>query len=489
VVLISRYRHYLRRAWCVCLAVLLAGCGGAPLQPWHKEHLDEEFRVGRTDDVQNFADYQALEARLFRQLDEQVYSEVDTGPAQRLVRYSKGSAADPQVRKPNWNRSFELVVEQPVGGVLLLHGMSDSPYSLRALGESLHERGYWVIGLRLPGHGTAPSGLLRMRWQDMAAAVEIAMMHLGERTGSAPLHIVGYSNGAPLALNFALDALEGKTAPVPASLVLISPAIGLATGAGLASWRRNLANIPGLGRWAWLNVQPEFDPWKYNSFPTNAGAQVFALTRAVTRRIAARARTNPERVLPPTLVFKSTVDATVSTRAVADNLLRRAGPERHELVLFDINRVAGASSVLIDDPGPLTRRLMDDPKLPFTITLVVNRDPETPQVVAQRKPPFSTDIAATTELGQAWPREILSLSHVALPFPADDPLYGRGPPPDDGSLFLGQQAIQGERGLIRVPPDWLLRLRHNPFYPYLEARALTWIGNGGPAPPGQSAAR
>ena len=115
---------------------------------------------------------------------------------------------------------------------------------------------------------------------------------------------------------------------MPASLVLISPAIGLATGAGLASWRRNLANIPGLGRWAWLNVQPEFDPWKYNSFPTNAGAQVFALTRAVTRRIAARARTNPERVLPPTLVFKSTVDATVSTRAVADNLLRRAGPER-----------------------------------------------------------------------------------------------------------------------------------------------------------------
>src|SRR4030088_3017231 len=32
----------------------------------------------------------------------------------------------------------------------------------------------WVIGLRLPGHGTVPSGLTIRRWQDMAAAVRLA---------------------------------------------------------------------------------------------------------------------------------------------------------------------------------------------------------------------------------------------------------------------------------------------------------------------------
>jgi hypothetical protein len=36
-------------------------------------------------------------------------------------------------------------------------------------------------------------------------------------------------------------------------------------------------------------------------------------------------------------------------------------------------------------------------------------------------------------------------------------------------------AIQGERGTLVLPAEWLLRLRHNPFYSYLDARALAWI--------------
>ncbi|UCG71617.1 MAG: alpha/beta hydrolase [Chromatiales bacterium] len=459
-------------------AAMLAGCGGDPLEPWHEEYLDEEFRVGMMNDVKSFTDYLALEDRLFRQLDLEVYSQVATGPRFGLVRFSKGSASDPQSRNPNWNRSFELTADNPKGGVLLLHGMSDAPYSMRTLGESLNARGYWVIGLRLPGHGTAPSGLLRVRWQDMAGAVELAARHLSERVGAAPLHMVGYSNGAPLALNYTLDALDGEIAPVPASLVLISPAIGLATGAGLASLKRAMANIPGLGRWIWIDVQPEFDPYKYNSFATNAGAQVFALTQRVAERIASRADSGVAQVLPPVLVFKSTVDATTSTLAVVDNLLRHLRPNRHELVLYDINRFSRIVSVLTDDPGPLTSEFMNDATLPFAVTLVTNHSPQSLAVVAQRKPPFSNGLAAIVDLGLDWPRDILSLSHVALPFPPDDPLYGREPPPD-GSLFLGQQAIQGERGLIRIPASYFIRLRHNPFYEYQNARTLAWLEAAG----------
>ena len=456
------------------VAALLAGCGGEPLEPWHSKYLDEEFDVGLMNDVDSFTDYLALEDRLFRQLDAAVYSRVPTGPRFGLVRYSSGSASDPQTRKPNWNRSFELTAERPVGGVLLLHGMSDSPYSMRALGESLHARGYWVIGLRLPGHGTAPSGLLRIRWQDMAGAVALAARHLSERVGTRPLHIVGYSNGAPLALNYTLDALDGQAAAVPASLVLLSPAIGLATGAGLASLKRAMANIPGLGRWIWLDVQPEFDPYKYNSFATNAGAQVFALTQRVAGRIAFRADSGVAQVLPPVLVFKSTVDATTSTLAVVDNLLRHLRPERHELVLYDINRYSNIVSVLTDDPGPLTSEIMNDDTLPFAVTLITNHNPQSLEVVAQRKKAFSNGLDAVDRLEFEWPRDILSLSHVALPFPPDDPLYGRGPPPSN-ALFLGQQAIQGERGLIRIPASYFLRLRHNPFYDYQNKRALAWL--------------
>ncbi len=38
----------------------------------------------------------------------------------------------------NWNRSFVLPTGEPAAGVLHLHGLSDSPYSMRALGEGLH---------------------------------------------------------------------------------------------------------------------------------------------------------------------------------------------------------------------------------------------------------------------------------------------------------------------------------------------------------------
>jgi alpha-beta hydrolase superfamily lysophospholipase len=478
---VNRSKSYL--TWAVLGLAVLAitllffpGCSGPELEPWHTEELDAEFTVEKADEIHSFEDYLRLEDELFAELDEQVYAHTATGPEYALVRYSVGSAADPRQREPDWNRSFELSVEAPAGGVLLLHGMSDSPYSLRALGETLQRRGYQVLGLRLPGHGTAPSGLTSVSWQDMAAAVQLAMQQLASRVGAKPIHIVGYSTGAPLALDFTLEAQQGGVAPLPASLVLISPAIGVSPAAALAKWKRRLALVPALQRFAWLQIEPEFDPYKYNSFATNAGEQVHRLTRSVARRIAAGARSNPEKHFPPILVFKSTVDATVSTDAVIGNLLAHLARDRHELVLFDINRFATKSTLLVADPGPLTARVMDDATLPFAVTLITNESPESSTVVARHKVPFSAEASRTEQLYLAWPRGVISLSHVALPFPPDDPLYGERPPGNDDVLFLGQMAIRGERGLMKISSDWLLRLRHNPFYDYLEWRLLEWIG-------------
>jgi alpha-beta hydrolase superfamily lysophospholipase len=454
---------------------LLQGCSSHSLEPWHTETLTEEFSTDKTAEVRTFEDYQRLEDRLFAQLDEKVYAEVETGPAHSLERYSKGSASDPQIRQPNWNRSFEMTADDAVGGVLLLHGMSDSPYSLRALGETLNQRKFWVIGLRLPGHGTAPSGLLDVKWEDMAAAVQLAVAHLKLKVGQKPIHIIGYSTGAPLALDFALNALDGKTAPVPASLVLISPAIGVHPTAALAAWKRRLGNVPGLGDLAWLQVVPEFDPYKYNSFTTNAGEQVHRLARSVAGRIQSRSRSHPTNVLPPTLVLKSNIDATVSTDAVVNRLLGRLDPGRHELVLFDINRFAAKSMLMVARPQTLTTRVMGDNSLPFSVSLVTNESPTSASVVVRHQAPFSAEVSQTEALHLAWPAGVISLSHVALPIPPDDPLYGQRPPDNDDVLFLGQMAIQGERGLLILPSDWLLRLRYNPFYGYLESRTLAWI--------------
>ena len=174
-----------RRLRLVVFALLLCaqGCDGPTLEPWHTEKLTEEFTARKADEVGTFAGYLELEDRLFTQLQEKVYAEVDTGPGYELVRYSADSTADPRNDRPDWNRSFELAAEEPVGGVLLLHGMSDSPYSLRALAETLAQRGYRVIGLRAPGHGTAPSGLKHISPEDMEAAVRLGMEHLASKLG------------------------------------------------------------------------------------------------------------------------------------------------------------------------------------------------------------------------------------------------------------------------------------------------------------------
>ena len=70
----------------------------------------------------------------------------------------------------------------------------------------------------------------------------------------------------------------------------------------------------------------------------------------------------------------------------------------------------------------------------------------------------------------AWPPDTYSLSHVALPFRADDPVYGATPPTHWDFMFLGRVQLFGERGVLAIPAGGFARLRYNPFFPYIESR-------------------
>ena len=457
------------------LFYLLSAKRSDNLELWHTEHLEKEFTREHLEDIRSFAEYRRLEERLFIEMTKKITSKVPTDQGFELVRYSSGSVADPQQFSPNWNGSFELPVKQPVGGALLLHGMSDSPYSLRELALFLQEQNYWVVGLRLPGHGTVPSALKYVSWEDMDAAVGLAASHLLDKTGDLPIHLVGYSTGAPLALNYTLDRIAHQDEPLPASLVLISPAIGIHPAAKLAGVKNWLSRFPGLGQLAWLSIEPEFDPYKYNSFATNAGTQVHRLTHALSQRITRLAKDGLASRFPPVLVCKSAVDATVSNRAVVENLLRPLGDHGHQLLLFDINRYAAKSPLIGTAEADLTSQLISDETLPTTVHLVTNRSSETRAVHLQSSASLAGTISTTSPVQLEWPSGIFSLSHVALPFPPDDPLYGMNPPDQENQLFLGRMTMMGERGLLRIPADYFIRLRHNPFYSVLEEHVLDWV--------------
>ncbi len=468
---------------------------GPPVQLWHTVELEEEFSAERANEIRSFSDYQALETRLFQELDDKVYAKTPIGPGQALNRFSAGSASDPRDRDPNWNHSFELVPEQPVGGVLLLHGMSDGPYSLRAFGLALAAHGYQVLGLRMPGHGTAPAGLLSVTWEDMAAATRLGMAHLRAQLDGKPLHIVGYSTGGALALDYALNALaaaetqssQDDAAQIPASLVLVSPAIGITPAAAVTPWLIRLSRLPGLEQLAWTTVLPEFDPFNYNSFTANASLQVHRMTRSIAARVQQRAAQGPIEHFPATLVLLSVVDATVSPQAAVDNLLGQLAPGNHALFLYDINRYAVTSPLLVTERAALAEQLLADATLPFELTLIANASPDTRQAVALRKPPFSADPTERKRLAEPWPQDAISLSHIDLPFPIDDPLYGRYPPEQSSKVFLGQLAVRGERGVLKLPAQWLLRLRHNPFYADQEQRVLSWVIDANQQPPNPAA--
>ena len=109
---------------------------------WHTVHLDQEFTVAAP--IESFDEYLALEDRLFAQLDDLIYEAVPAKNQSEINRYHHDSKSDPGRWPTNWNRTFELPAAEPRAGALLLHGMSDSPYSMRSLAQSLHTRGVTV---------------------------------------------------------------------------------------------------------------------------------------------------------------------------------------------------------------------------------------------------------------------------------------------------------------------------------------------------------
>ncbi len=443
------------------------------LSVWHTVDLDQEFT--EDSEVTTFEEYLALEERLFAQLDELVYG-ASTGREQHLTaRYDRGSLSDPDRWQPNWNRSFMLDSPSPDAGVLLLHGMSDSPYSLRTLGQTLNSRGFSVLGLRVPGHGTAPAGLVEVSWSDMAAAVRLAVQHLKQRVGNRPVYIAGYSNGAALAVHYALSTLEEAQLPRVKGLVLVSPAIGVTPGAAFAVWQARLGHLLGLEKLAWNSILPEYDPFKYNSFAVNAGDQVYRLTSEIQELIEELGEAGKLGDFPPVLAFQSVVDATVSTQALVKGLFERLPSDGHELVLFDINRAAEIEPIMKAGSVASTVTLMQDHERTFTLSVLSNRHTHSRRVMMYSKPAGG---AVTTEFdpGLKWPEGIYSLAHVALPFPPPDPVYGGKPGKASPGIHLGDMALRGERGVLRVPASEFLRLRWNPFYYYLESRVLEFIG-------------
>lgn len=444
------------------------------LRIWHKAALSGEFTARDATPQSTLQDYLDQEDRLFGELQEKICKRVE--PTAELIynRYRAGGPQDPVWRQQNWNRTFELVPEDIKGGALLMHGLTDSPYSLRRIGEILYARGFYVLGLRLPGHGTVPGALTQVRWEDWVAASRMGARHVRDRIGTErPFVIAGYSNGGGLAVNYALDALSNPNLPVPDRLLLFSPEIGIMPLARIANSHKLLSFLPYFAKFKWQSIEPEYDPFKYNSFPKNAAQQAYEITKMLQRQVEEARAAGRFVDFPPVLTFLSWVDATVDTSATIHRLYEQLENKGSELVVFDVNR--------FDQLAPFIPAAEDEPlknlearsDLPYRLTVITNVVRDSNRMAQRTKAPRSSTIDSKP-LQLAWPLGVYSLAHVAIPFAPDDPVYGTGDAQQSPyhGLPLGALQPRGETHLLTAPLSQLMRLRHNPFFSYVEHRVV-----------------
>lgn len=97
---------------------------------------------------------------------------------------------------------------------LFVHGFMGTPAEMRPLASELHQSGWTVQGLLLPGFGRQIATLFDRRYQEWLDAVSSALLKLQEK--HHPVVLVGYSMGGAVSLGVAAEN-------APDSLILLAP--------------------------------------------------------------------------------------------------------------------------------------------------------------------------------------------------------------------------------------------------------------------------
>ena len=163
----------------------------------------------------------------------------------------------------------------PVGAVVFLHGLTDSPYSLRHIARRYRDHGFVAVAIRLPGHGTVPAALTDVEWEDWAAATRLAVREARRRdrpgAAAAPRRLLQRRRAGD---EVRARRARGPRLARPDRLVLISPMIGITAFARFAGIAGLPALLPAFAKAAWLGIVPEFNPVQVQLVPGQRRAPV-----------------------------------------------------------------------------------------------------------------------------------------------------------------------------------------------------------------------
>jgi alpha-beta hydrolase superfamily lysophospholipase len=426
-----------------------------PLSIEHQVKLDSEFRSG---DEMTWNEYRENEEKI----EEEFMSKIAAHKFRQLNRHAPNGRNNASTHVRNYNRSFSLRPQSMRGSAVLVHGLTDSPYSMRSTAAILERQGFATYVPRLPGHGFAVGALRHPDWQDWMAVVTMAMKEAdAAREAGQPLILGGYSNGGILSLKYAIECQQDDGQVCPDAILLLSPAIKISAFAlfaklnGLVSW------LPYFEQFQWESIYPEIDPYKFTSFPKSPGWETAQLAWSVEDAVA-----GGDVQLPPVLAFQSAVDATVNARALL-TLFGKLRANDHRLVFYDINRTEAISDLVTVEKLNLDK-LEEDAPYEFSVDILSNIGTGSKAVEKLRLVEGQIQLEQNA-MEVTWPGGIYSLSHIAIPFSPEDPVYGV-----NGSS-VGAHSPRGERKVLYLSPDYFLRLRYNPFFEWQKAQIETWL--------------
>jgi len=216
----------------------------------------------------------------------------------------------------------------PRVGVVMSHGFTGSPHSVRPWAEPLAAAGYAVRLPLLPGHGTTWQDMATRSWREWHRAVDEAYLELAAECDY--VFTAGLSMGGTLALRIAATRPVAGTIVVNPGLVLDDPRAVV-----VAALKYVVKSTPAIANDI---LKPDQDEGAYARTPVAAAHQLKKMykdTAALLPRINA-----------PVRVYKSTVDNVISKASLELLRSRASAP-------VDIHYLANSYHVAtLDNDAP-----------------------------------------------------------------------------------------------------------------------------------------
>ncbi len=425
------------------------------LMPWHRVSQAVELDYDKYNDVKSYL----ADEKIFL---EQRYKEVELKKKGFYNRYIRKSESSPySFLGTDVNSSFEMTPKNPKGGVLILHGLTDSPFEMRDIAKIFYDKGYYVLALRYPYHGTYPGELLKLNWKDFSKTARFGAKMVKKKIEGIENHkfyMLGFSTGATATLQYiSHDMRKNNNFLKPDGIFWLSPAMGINPLAKYLFLDILVSKIPGLNKFAWLDIYPEYDMAKYISFPKNSVIQVYNFIKE-SRKNLSKLDKDEKVDLPPIYAYTSVQDATVDS-AELFSVLKEIGNKDGEVTIFDVNRkyenLYKSEIQKIDFKKKIRKS-----GLISEVVVVSNMRNKTDRV-SLIKYHNGQEVHITNNLNLKWSKHTFSLAHTSLPISPKNPIYGR-------ETLLGGGTIKEENGTSVVPSDILVRLRYNDFFDYIE---------------------